>query len=813
MNKSPGVSHDKRTASDRITRLKESIFNVSEICPERARLVTESYMETEGLPQVIRVARAFERVLRELTIHISGDELLIGNLTRKPAATTIYPEFGVRFVEEEMDSFATRPYDRFVVPEKAKRDLKKAIGYWKGKTREEKVVELASTVLPQMAGEAWDPKSFGIKPVIYAGYRKASGGSSHTALNTEKLLKGGFRAIRKEADEALSRVDFSSRDAIKRHHFLQSVLICFDAVSQYLGRCAAKAEETAQTEKSETRKDELEQLAGVCRRISSDAPRTFWEALQLIWSVHLFRWVESNGHSVTIGRLDQLLFPFYTRDLEEDILTREKARELLSHFFIKVGQIKKIRPWSETVYKGGSPTFQGITIGGQRSDGSDATNALSSLILEVTGSLKIPEPVVMCRIHQGSPVSFLIEGIEALVQHGGGLPSFFSDEAVIPALQREGIPLGEAREYAMVSCSEPAVPGKHVDHTGASVYINLTKVLELSLNGGKDPATGLSLFPSEKSLTSFASFEDLWQSFKEQLESYMHFVPVLTSITSSLDPELNPTPFASALLDYRIEMGADMTEGGGPNDNNTIVQGHGLPNVANSMAAIKRLVFEEKQISSRELEDILKDNFEDQGGREIRQMLLSAPKFGNDDDYVDLIARDLAELFVSSLKACGTPWRGGSYGASLQGLTANVPEGEMTGATADGREACSPLADNVSPHAGTDLNGVTAMLKSVGKIDHTLFLNGTILNVKLHPSALKAEGIRKLAALIQTYLLDFRGFQMQFNIVSAGQLREAQEHPEEYRSLIVKVAGYSAQFISLDEKLQKQIILRTENVF
>jgi pyruvate formate-lyase/glycerol dehydratase family glycyl radical enzyme len=795
-----------------MSRIRDRIYQVFEICSERARLVTESYRETEGLPQVLRAARAFERVLGSSTITLTEDDLLLGNLANRPAATPIYPEFGVRFVEEELDSFATRPYDRFAVDEETKRELREIIAYWKGKSREDRVVQLASTVLPRMVGEAWDPKSFGIRPVIYAGYRKASGGSSHTALNYEKLLAGGLTSILEEAESALFAIDFSERDALEKFHFLQGVTICIQAVSRYLERCAERAFLAAAGEKEEIRKKELQSMGEICRRVSSSPPQTFWEALQLIWTVHLLRWVESNGHSVTVGRLDQLLYPYYASDLQEGKLTREEAFELLGHLFLKIGQIKKIRPWSETVYKSGSPTFQGITIGGQRVDGSDATNDLSYLILEVSGMLRLPEPVVICRVHPGTPEEFLIRGIESLVRHGGGLPAFFSDEAVIPALQREGIPLGEARVYAMVACTEPAVPGRHLDHTGASIYLNLAKILELALNGGRDPATGLHLCPGGRDLTTFASYEEVWEAFRQQLAFYMGFVPVLTTVTSSLDPQLNPTPFASALLDHRIQIGRDMTEGGGPNDNNTIVQGHGLPNVANSLAAMRKLIFEEKSLSGQELKGLLDENFAVQGGAEARQMLLAAPKFGNDDDYVDLIACDLAELFVEELRKCGTPWRGGSYGASLQGLTANVPEGQVTGATPDGRQAYSALADNVSPHAGTDVHGVTAMLKSVGKIDHSLFLNGTVLNVRIHPTALKGEGIRKLAALIQTYLLDFKGFQMQFNIISARRLREAQSRPEENRSLLVKVAGYSAQFISLDRELQEQIILRTENV-
>lgn len=798
--------------SDRWNSLKKSIFEDPEICLDRARLITESYKETEGLPQIIRVAKAFEKVLKEMSIYIQPEELIVGNLTSKVMSVPIYPEFGVTFIERELDEFEKRPFDKFIVSDEAKGSLKEIIRYWKGKAREDKVVELASLILPEEIKKSWDPEAFGIKPAIYAGYKKVSGGSGHTVLNYEKPLKKGFKEIIKEAKEALSKIDFRDRDAVSKSLFLKAVIICYEAVIDFVKRYAKLAQELALKEKNPDRKKELEEISNACGWIADNSPRTFYEALQITWFMHLLRWIESNGHSVAIGRLDQYLYPYYEQDIKEKRMTREEALDLIGCFFIKVGEIKKLRPWSETVYKGGYPTFQAITIGGQDSSDRDVTNELSFLILEATAYLKIPEPVVIIRVHSETPDDFLLKGIEALIRHGGGLPSFFSDEAIIPALLNVGIPLNEAKNYAMVACSEPVVPGKHVDHTGAAIYLNLPKLLELALNGGRDPNTDICLYSDDKDLVTFESFDEVIEAFKKQLRSYMKFVPMLTNITSMIDPQINPSPFASALVDYRIEIGKDMTEGGGPNDNNTIIHGHGLSNVANSLAAIKKLVFEEKKIIGEDLKKLLLTNFEGPRGEEIRKMLLKAPKYGNDDDYVDLIIKDLSILFVNEFERCGIPWRGGVYGLSLQGLTANVPEGLVTGATPDGRKAGEALADNISPQAGTDVNGVTAMLKSAGKIDHSSYLNGTILNVKFHPTAVKGEGASKLAALIRTYLTDFKGWQIQFNIVSGKKLKEAQRKPEEYKDLLVKVAGYSAQFISLDKKLQDQIIFRTENV-
>ncbi|MCD6318332.1 formate C-acetyltransferase/glycerol dehydratase family glycyl radical enzyme [Candidatus Aerophobetes bacterium] len=791
--------------------LKKSIFEDPEICLDRAKLITKSYKETESLPQIIRVAKAFEKVLKEMKIYIQSKELLVGNLASKPMAAPIYPEFGVTFIERELNEFEKRPFDRFIVSEEVKNGLKDIIQYWKGKAREDKVVELASLVLPEEVKKAWDPKAFDLNQIVHAGSKKADG-DGHLEPGHEKPLKIGFKGIIKEAKEALSKIDFRDKDAVNKSLFLKAVIICYEAVIDFIKRYEKLAQQLAPKEKNPDRKKELEEISNACSWIAENPPRTFFEALQLTWFTHLLRWVESNGHSVTIGRLDQYLYPYYEKDIKEGRITREEALELIGCFFIKVGGIKKLRPWSETVYKGGLPTFQAITVGGQDSSGRDVTNELSYLILEATACLKIPEPVVIIRVHSETPDNFLLKGIEALLRHGGGLPSFFSDEAIIPALLNAGIPLNEARNYAMVACSEPAVPGKHVEHTGASTYINLPKLLELTLNGGKDPNTNICLCPDDKDLATFESFDEVIEAYKKQLRYHVKFIPLCADVIAQTFADLNPTPYTSGLLDYRIEIGKDMTEGGGPNSNNTLINLYGPPNVANSLAAIKKLVFEEKRISGKELKEALLTNFEGPRGEEIRKMLLRAPKYGNDDDYVDSIAEDISVLFVNELKKCGIPWRGGVYGASLQGLTANVPEGLVTGATPDGRKAGEALADNISPQAGTDVNGVTAMLKSVGKIDHSLYLNGTILNVKFHPTAVKGEGASKLAALIRTYLTDFKGWQIQFNIVSAEKLKEAQRKPAEYKDLIVKVAGYSAQFISLDKKLQDQIIFRTENV-
>jgi formate C-acetyltransferase len=795
--------------------LKESIFEDPEICLDRAKIITLSYQETESLPNIIRFAKAFEKILKEMKIYIDPCEILVGNLASKSKAAPIYPEFGVAFLERELDEFDKRPFDKFKIDEKIKTELRKIIGYWKGKTREDKVTELSRLVLPEEILRAWSSRGFDLNQIIHAGSKKADG-DGHLEPGHAKPLEIGFKKILEKAQYALEKAQYEhDKDTVKKVLFLKAVVICYQAVINFIKRYAILAKQLAIKEVDLSRKKELLKIADCCNWIAENPPRNFYEALQTTWFTHLLLWIESNAHSQAIGRLDQYLYPFYRKDIEKEKISKEEALELIGCFFIKVGEIKKIRPWAETKYLGGRPTFQAITLGGQSIEGKDVTNELTYLILETTANLKIPEPVVIIRVHNGTPDELILKGTQALLKHGGGLPSFFSDEAIVPALLNENISLQEARGYAMVACSEPCIPGKTLPHTGGGVtYINMLKLLEVALYGGKNPANGLNLCPSpnNKDLSNFETFEELMDAYKSQLTYYVKLIPLCSNIIAQSFADLNPAPYTSGLLDYRIEIGKDLTEGGGPNSNDTLINLYGLPNVANSLAAIKKLVFDEKKVMGEDLKKTLLTNFKGPRGEEVRKMLLKAPKYGNDDDFVDLMLGEIGNLFINEIRKYDPPWRGGRYGVSIQTTTGNVPAGEDMGASPDGRGAGEALADNISPQAGTDISGTTAMLNSVGKIDHSLYLNGTILNVKIHPTVVKGEGIDKLCALIRTYLTDLKGWQIQFNIISAKRLKEAQKSPDEYKSLIIKVAGYSAQFISLDKKLQNQIIVRTDNL-
>ena len=789
------------------------------LCPERALLITQSYKKTEGMPQIIRRAIALKEILEGMNIYILKGELIVGNQASRPKAAPLFPEFSISFLIKELDKFPKRSYDPFEVDERCRDIILKIAPYWYGKTHEDRVIYLTKLILPEEIAESFDFNDFILNDVIYAAVRKASG-DGHIIPNYRKVLNIGLTGILEEVNNELEKLNLSDPNVFRKRTFLEAIRIAYEGVLNFIRRYARLAKELAENEGDSIWRNELLRIADVCENLVKGPPRTFCEALQLVWFVHLILHIESNGHSVSLGRLDQYLYPFYKKDLNEGRITRDEALELIKCFLIKMNTLNKVRPWSETRYKSGYPLFMTITLGGQTSDGDDATNDLTYLFLDALAETRLPQPTIIVRVHSKTPDNLLIYAIKTLIRHGGGLPAFFSDEVIIPALINIGVPIEDARDYAIAGCSEAVIPGKSLSFTGGDCYFNLLKLLEITLNGGCNPRTNKCLYRT-KGPNEIKSMEEFIEEFRKQLAYYARYIVPLTSITSATDADLNPTPFASSLIDYRIELGADISEGGGPNArySHTIIQGHGIANVANSLYAIEELVFRRRLITLDELRDVLLSNWMGYLGEKLRRLIFELPKYGNDVDDVDKYAKLIAKMFYDEIVRKYRPWRGGVFGLSLQGLTANVPEGEVTGATPDGRLAGEPLADNASPHAGTDKKGVTATLKSFAKIDHTLFINGNILNIKFHPSTLvdqfgsiDDERIYRFAQLLKTFLVDLKGFQVQFNIVSADVLRAAQREPEKYPNLIVKVAGYSAYFVMLDRKLQDQIIARTEHI-
>lgn len=805
---------------DRIERLRKKASEATaSLCPDRGRIITKSYQSTLGEPQVIRRAIALKDILEQGIVRVEEEELIVGNHASKENAAPLFPEFSIDFLVNEIDEFSKRPYDKFDVDEETKKLVLEIAPFWKGNTHEDRVVKTTRRILPEEVLFCWEEDKFRLNDVLYDGVRK-SAGDGHIIPDYFKIMRNGIPGVLQEVDEAQAALDFQNDpEAFDKKLFLDAVTICYKAVANWFCRFAEEADRLVPSAREEN-KLSLKRIAANCRNLAERAPSDFYEALQLTYFIHLLLHIESNGHSISLGRIDQYLEPFYEQDIKEGRLNREDALELIECFYIKISRFNKVRPWSETRLKSGAPMFMTVTLGGMDESGENCANDLTELFLDALSDTRLPQPTPVLRVCDKTPKELLVHASEVLMRHGGGLPAFFSDEAIISSLERVGIPEKDARNYGIGGCSEAVVPGKTFSFTGGDCYFNFLKILEIILNEGVNPRTGKKLFDAPK-LKEYHSIKDILREFKHQLQQYMKFIVPLTAITSKTDAELNPTPFTSGLLDDRIQMGKDMSWGGGKNAiySHTILQGHGIADVCNSLYALEQLVFEKNEISLQDFSKILSKNWEGEEGKTLQQKAKHLEKYGNDCDDVDQYAVIVSELFAEEAGKY-RPWRGGTFGITLQGLTANVPEGETVGATSDGRNAKEALSDNISPHAGTDIHGPTSTLKSVSKVDHSKFIDGNILNLRFHPSTLltrfgEFDRLRgeKFADMIKSYLVDLKGNQVQFNILSSKELKNAQAHPEAYSDLVVKVAGYSAYFNSLDKGLQDQIIERTEHSF
>jgi pyruvate formate-lyase/glycerol dehydratase family glycyl radical enzyme len=799
--------------TDRVEALRTHLAGRSPwICPERARLFTRSWKETEGQPMLIRRALAFKEVLENQTVFITPGELIVGNQASGVLATPIFPEYGGQWLEKEMDGLATRRLDRYGITPEARAELKEISAWWRGRTHFDRVKAESYLAIPDAWHSAWDPDNGSFAGVVSNSGRMATG-NGHVIADFDRMLRIGLRGVLEEAQAEYERwgASYTEEEALKRRIFLKSVIISMEAGIRFARRYSEEAARLAAETEDPAQHEELLQVAAILRRVPEHPARTLWEALQSFWLVHLMLQIEANGHSMSLGRFDQYLQPYYQRDLALGITTRERALELVECFLIKCNEIRKIRQWSHTRKMHGYPLFQTLTIGGVTRDGADAANDFSFIVLDATAAVKMQEPTTIARIHPKSSQEFLLACVKTVVSHGGGLPGFFNDEVAVQMLMNTGVSLEDARDWAVDGCCEPIVPGKHNTITSGTCHFNLLKVLDLALNNGTDARTGLTLCPGNGALEQLGGYEQLVQAYRKQLDFYVTLAPVLDTVTSRAHRELTPCPFLSGLLDYRIQIGRDVEEGGGPNYNSTLMIGHASVNVGNALYAMKKAVYEEKRVSPAELRRALAANFQGEENARVRRILLDCPKYGNDIDEVDFTVRDSLNWFLKSFSRF-TPVRGGYFCPSPQTISSNAYTGESIGASPDGRLAGQPTADNSSPAAGDDLHGATATLRSVAKLDHAYATHGTILNMRFHPTAVSGEArLGKFAALIRTFF-DLQGFQVQFNIVSAETLKAAQKQPDKYRSLVVKVAGYSALFTSLDEQLQNQIIARTEHV-
>ena len=830
--------------SPRIQKLVDALYeHMPVIESARAKLITESYKETEGEPIITRRAKAFAHILHNIPIIIRDNELIVGSSTIAPRGCQTFPEFSYEWLEAELDTVATRTADPFEIAEETKAELKEADKYWKGKTTS----ELATSYMAPEAIKAIEHNIFTPGNYFYNGV-------GHVTVKYWEVLEIGFEGIMEKAQKELDGCSVGDGNYARKSHFLEAVILSCKAVIDYAGRYAKLAQEMAAQTSDPVRKQELFVIAENCSRVPAKGAQNFYEACQSFWFVQQLLQMESSGHSISPGRFDQYMYPYYKKDMEAGTITREFAQELMDCIWVKLNDLNKCRDAASAEGFAGYSLFQNLIAGGQNKEGEDVTNDLSVMCIQASMYVHLPAPSLSVRVWNGSPHEFLIKAAE-LTRTGIGLPAYYNDEVIIPALQNRGLSLEDAREYNIIGCVEPQKAGKTEGWHDAA-FFNMCRPLELVFSNGMDKGEMVGIPTGD--VTQMKTFDEFFDAYKKQME---YCISLLVNADNAIDvahAERCPLPFLSCMIDDCLKEGKSVQEGGAVY-NFTGPQGFGIANMADGLFAIRKLVYEDKKVSMKELKEALAWNYDkgldaqsagdmtemimkamQKAGRnvdastaegllktfmgmkpgeqktqrfkEIHDMIDEVPKFGNDIPEVDYFAREVAYTYSKPLQKYNNP-RGGKFQAGLYPVSANVPLGGQTGATPDGRYAHTPVADGVSPSAGKDVKGPTAAATSVSRLDHFIVSNGTLFNQKFHPSALSGrEGLEKFVALIRGYF-DQKGMHMQFNVVDRQTLLDAQEHPEKYKHLVVRVAGYSALFTTLSRSLQDDIIRRTEQGF
>ncbi|MDL2236550.1 glycyl radical protein [Christensenellaceae bacterium OttesenSCG-928-K19] len=813
MNRHMELLDENRALPERIQKIREEWFDTKpQICVERARYYTESFKETEQYPIDIRRAMALMHIMKNITQYISEGELLVGGLSEKPRGASIYPEFSVDWIINEFNGdpyeFDKRPGDVYRVDPEVKRELMEEIlPYWKGRTQEDHVMAM----LPEETIVA------GTKVRGFDGSWIVTRGDGHNIPDFEKILQLGCEGVIKQAEDKLASLDLTDPDDLRQRPFLQSVIISARAPIAYAERFSELAMDMAKKEPDVKRKKELMKIAENCKHVPARPARTFEEGLQSILIADIAVQLESNGHGVSFGRFDQYMYPLFRQDMDNGTLTAEYALELLNCFWMKINEMSTLRDWHNTKFFVGYLVYQNLTIGGQTLHGKDAVNELSYLCLASTKGLRMMQPSLTVRVFNNTEDVFLVECAKS-VALGIGMPAFYNDEAIIPALLAIGYTREDAVSYGIVGCVEPAPPGKIGGRYGAA-FPSPTKVLELTMHGGKDPRTGLTPLKC-KSLTEVKDYDEFMEEYKKELEYYLRQHVIQDNIIDTVWEKTLPTPFLSALIDDCIGRGKGIKEGGAKYDF-TGGQTVGASCAINGLAELKKFVFDEKKLTAEQMMHALDTNYEDNTtsptGEEIRQMLLNdESKFGNDDEYADEIAAEFIDYWsAAKMKFKNTRYGrgpiGGHFIPSTATVASNVPAGEIITATPDGRKAYDHVSEGISAFRGSDKNGPTALINSIGSIPNMCMPGGQLLNVKLNPSSMKdMDGLKNFVALVKS-LFAQKGFHVQFNVVGKDTLIEAKKDPEKYQDLIVRVAGYSAFFTTLAPEVQDDIIDRTEH--
>jgi pyruvate formate-lyase/glycerol dehydratase family glycyl radical enzyme len=757
-----------------------------EICIERARLLTQSFRMTENQPNVLRFARAIRHVLSNMSVTIKEGELIVGCRTSKLKAAPLFPENKSSWIEENLDGFNQRDFQQVDISEEDKEELRTDIlPFWRGRTVEDRMNEL----MP-------DHLKIEMNKMVFTMMMQITYGIGHFTVDSSKVLSEGLEAITKDAAERESRAE----SADKRNFFAACRIACEGAITfaqRYAGEATRMAENTSDPE----RRRELNEIADICRHVPAKPARSFQEAVQSLYFIHLIAQIESGGNSISLGRLDKILYPYYQRDRRLGKITPEEAQLLIESMFLKMGEIWNVL--EETYLPGGEgpegKTTQNVVVGGLRADGTDDTNELTWLILEAYADLRTVQPNFGIRINPNTPDDLLLRACELSRQ--GVLLHFFNDDVIIQALLAKECTLEDARDYSAVGCVEPNPHGKTFGSTFA-VQFNAAKCLEFALTGGMCSVFGLENGIRCGGLREYSTYDELFAAYRLQVK---HFVKAMSEAMFILDEaiaELVPAPFASTLIDDCFEKSIDITRGGAKY-NFTGVQLMGLANVADSLAAVKRLVYDQGEVNAGELAEALAVDFSN--CEPLRQQLLKrAPKYGNDDDFVDNIGAAVVADFAEELEKY-TTYRGGKYQMGIFSVAFHIAMGAFTGATPDGRKMSEILGNGITPQTGMAVSGPTAISRSAAKLHQTLSSNGNTLILRFEPKAIPTE---RLSDVVRTYF-SLGGMQLQFNMVDTQTLLDAQTHPEFHRDLVIRIAGYSVLFTNLSKKAQDEIIGRT----
>lgn len=788
----------------RMNEFRENVLNKKPyICAERALLATESYKENRNQPVVIKRAMMLKNILEKMSIYIEDETLIVGNQASANRNAPIFPEYTLEFVLNELDLFEKRDGDVFYITEETKEDLRSIASFWENNNLRSK----GGAMLPEEVSVYMETGFFGMEG-------KLNSGDAHLAVDYETVLKQGLVGYEKRVLKLKGELDLCVAENIDKYHFYRAVLIVIDAVKTYAERFSKLAAEMAEKAEGQ-RKEELLEISRICAKVPYEPAETFREAIQSTWFIQLILQIESNGHSLSYGRFDQYLYPYYKHDKDLGLITDDEVVEILDNLWIKTLTINKVRSQSHTFSSAGSPMYQNVTIGGQTVDKKDATNELSFLVLKSVAQTRLPQPNLTVRYHRNIPKAFLDEAVEVM-KLGTGMPAFNSDEVIIPSFIEKGVKEEDAYNYSAIGCVETAVPGKWGYRCTGMSYMNFPRILLMVMNDGVDMTSGKRFFEGSGCFKDMKSYEELEQAIEKAMR-YLTRMSVIVENTIDLALERDvPDILCSALTQDCIGRGKTLKEGGAIYDFISGLQ-VGIANMADSLAAIKKLVFDENKITPEQLWNALLDDFSTEENKKIQQMLINdAPKYGNDNDYVDQLVVDVYNVYIDEMKKYpntrhGRGPIGGVRYAGTSSISANVGQGFSTMATPDGRNARTPLAEGCSPAHSMDKKGPTAVFKSVSKLPTHEITGGVLLNQKVTPQLLsKEENKEKLEMLIKTFFNRLDGYHVQYNVVSRDTLIDAQKHPEKHRDLIVRVAGYSAFFNVLSKATQDDIIGRTE---